>query len=177
MQKTLIAKKEDAHAPARARQTIALGDIENALVQKGLDLWHERRGERPMPSRADLSPKVLSGLLRNTALIRVLDGGEDFEMRIVGDALMQAQGASLQGMTMSEVDLVLPGYGEALRKVYRRVCETGNPRAYRGWYVREADGHALFHESIVMPLADDGRLADHLLVVGVYARQPGGALR
>lgn len=176
MQKTLIAEKESADAPARANQSIALDEIGNALVQRGLDLWNERRGDKAMPSRTDLSPRALSGLLRNTALIRVLDGGDEFEMRIVGDALVQAQGASLQGMTTAEIDLVLPGYGTVLRDVYRHVCDTGEPAAYRGWYVRDADGHALFHESLVMPLAD-GRFADHLLVVGVYAKQPDGPLR
>lgn len=130
-----------------------------------------------MPSRADLSPRVLAGLLRNTGLIRVLDGESEFEMRIVGDALVTAQGASFQGMTTAEIDLVLPGYGAVLNSVYRYVSATKAPAAYRGWYVREADGHSLYHESIILPLSDDGQRVDHLLVVGAYAKQPGGVLR
>ena len=41
----------------------------------------------------------------------------------------------------------------------------------------EADGRAMFHESLVMPLGDDGETVDHILVVGVYAMQPGATLR
>ena len=35
----------------------------------------------------------------------------------------------------------------------------------------------MFHESLVMPLGDDGEKVDHILVVGVYAMQPGQTLR
>ena len=177
MQKVSYAEQIDADAPSRARHAIALEDIGNSLVQKGLDLWREHANGRAMPSRTDLSPRVLSGLLRNTALLRVLDGGKEFETRISGDALVTAQGVSFQGKTTAEIDLMLPGYGSVLNSVYRYVTRTAKPAAYRGWYVREADGHSLYHESIVLPLSDDGRTVDHLLVVGAFAKQPGGILR
>jgi hypothetical protein len=130
-----------------------------------------------MPSRADMSPRAMSGLLRNTVLVRVIGAGDEFEFRIVGDAIVQAQGASLQGMTMAEIDLVLPGYGALLHDTYANTYRERAPFAYRGWYVREADGHSMFHESLVMPLGDDGQTVDHIMVVGVYALQPGATLR
>jgi hypothetical protein len=176
MQNASYAEEIEAEAPSRARHAILLEDIGSPVVQKGLGLWRERANGKTMPSRADLSPRVLSGLLRNTGLIRVV-GDNEFEMRIVGDALVTAQGASFQGMTTAEIDLILPGYGAALNSVYRYVRRTAQPAAYRGWYVREADGHSVYHESVVLPLSDDGQMVDHLLVVGAYAKQPGGVLR
>ena len=161
----------------RPSHPITLAEIENSTVRKGVDLWQELRGARPMPSRAQMSPRLLSGILKNSVLVRALANGTEFEMRIVGDAVVQAQGASLQGMTMAEIDLVLPGYGSLLRKVYAWTCRNVAPGTYRGWYIREADGHSMYHESAVLPLSDDGRTVDHLLVVGVYAMQPGDMLR
>ncbi|HEX7726107.1 MAG TPA: PAS domain-containing protein [Rhizomicrobium sp.] len=177
MQKTGIAADQLAAEPSRPRHGIALSEIENPLIQKALDIWQNARGARSMPARADMSPRVMSGLLRNTVLVRVLGGGDDFEFRIVGDAIVQAQGASLQGMTMAQIDLVLPGYGTTLHSIYRSVYRRRVAYAYRGWYVRDADGRAMFHESLVMPLGDDGATVDHILVVGVYAMQPGQTLR
>lgn len=178
MQKTKIAPIEEATAkPPRHQHGIALAEIENALVQKAHGIWENARGSKRMPSRADMSPRVMSGLLRNAVLIRVIDSGAEFEFRIVGDAIVQAQGASLQGMTMAEIDLVLPGYGSLLHNAYSNTYRKRAPFAYRGWYVREADGRAMFHESLVMPLGDDGETVDHILVVGVYAMQPGATLR
>jgi hypothetical protein len=177
MQKTKIAAVEEPEAPSRPRHAIALPNIENPLVQKALSIWENARGVRTMPSRADMSPRVMSGLLRNTVLVRVIGAGDEFEFRIVGDAIVQAQGASLQGMTMAQIDLVLPGYGAILHNAYLNTWRKRAPFAYSGWYVREADGRSMFHESLVMPLGDDGKTVDHVLVVGVYAMQPGQTLR
>jgi hypothetical protein len=177
MQSTKLAAEQPAEKPSRPRQSIVLSEIENPLVQKALGIWENARGARSMPSRADMSPRAMSGLLRNTVLVRVLGDGDEFEFRIVGDAIVQAQGASLQGMTMAQIDLVLPGYGSILHKVYTSAYRKRMPYAYRGWYVRDADGRAMFHESLLMPLGDDGEKADHILVVGVYAMQPGQTLR
>jgi hypothetical protein len=178
MQKTKIAPVEEATAKQpRHRHGIALPEIENVLTRKAYDIWENARGARRMPSRADMSPRAMSGLLRNTVLVRVIGAGDEFEFRIVGDAIVMAQGASLQGMTMAEIDLLLPGYGSTLHNAYSNTYRKCMPSAYRGWYVREADGHAMFHESLIMPLGDDGETVDHILVVGVYAMQPGGTLR
>ncbi|HEY8950520.1 MAG TPA: PAS domain-containing protein [Rhizomicrobium sp.] len=177
MQNTKIAADLPAEMPSRPRHGIGLSDLENPLVQKALSIWENARGSRSMPSRADMSPRAMSGLLRNTVLVRVLGQGDEFEFRIVGDAIVQAQGASLQGMTMAQIDLVLPGYGSILHNAYANTWRKRIPCAYSGWYVREADGRSMFHESLVMPLGDDGETVDHILVVGVYAMQPGQTLR
>jgi hypothetical protein len=177
MQKTKLAAEQPAEKPSWPRHGIPLPEITNPLVQKALNIWDAARGSRAMPSRADMSPRVMSGLLRNTVLVRVIGDGDEFEFRIVGDAIVMAQGASLQGMTMAEIDLVLPGYGSLLHNAYHHTWRKRAPFAYSGWYVREADGRSMFHESLVMPLGDDGEKVDHILVVGVYAMQPGQTLR
>ena len=170
-----IGRGAGAGGPARTHHRIEIGEIQNPLLRKGLDLWARMRGYRRFPARSDLSPRDMASLLRNTALVRVLKGGEEYEFRIVGDAIVQAQWASLQGLTMREVDSKLPGYGSALRSGYRAVFETREPLAYRGWFERSADKRAFFHESLVLPLGTDGKTVDHLLIIGVYAHKYDGA--
>ena len=160
----------------RGRQRIALSDIQNPMLRKGLALWERMRGEKRFPARAQMSPRDMSSLLRNTVLVKVLDDGAEFQFRIVGDAMVVAQGASFQGMTMAEIDQALPGYGTMLREVYRRIYETGEPLAFRGWFERSADKRPFFHESLVLPLGD-GQTVDHILVIGIYAFEYEDALR
>jgi hypothetical protein len=148
-----------------SRNEIALAEIQNPTVRKALDVWERVRDGRAMPSRADMSPRALIGLLSNTAVVRVIDDGEDFEFRIVGDQIRVQQGAPLQGKRMNEVQAMLPGYGDLLKRIYRNAYKAAEPRAFRGWYTRPADNHPFFHEVVIMPVGDDGKTVDHLIVV------------
>lgn len=149
-------------------QHVALNDLHHPLNRNGYALWQATAGARRFPARVEFTPRILRDYLRNLALVRVLDGGKDFEFRIVGDAIVSAQGGMMQGHTCSELDVVLPGYGMVLGAVFRRVCETKAPLALRGAYVRRADDMAILHESLVLPLGADETAVDHILVLGVY---------
>jgi hypothetical protein len=169
MQNAAALVERALEEPRRLTQEIALNDIHNTTVQRGLDTWTHVCGSRAFPARADLTPRMLSDLLRNTVLVRVLEPGEEYELRIVGDAMAQAQGRSFQGMSMAEIDLLVPGHGSALRKIYNAVCGRRAPVAFRGWYTREADRRTLFHETVLTPLSNDGYVIDHILVFAAYA--------
>src|ERR1700743_1613120 len=118
MPNSLAAMAMKGESRAQASRRIALDQVENITVRKGIDLWDGMRGANAMPSRAQMSPRYLASVLRNAVLIRVLPNGEEFQARIVGDAIVQADGFSMRGMTMAEIDLILPTYGTLLRKGY-----------------------------------------------------------
>lgn len=147
---------------------VALDDLRHPLVQSGYALWQEVKGPRVFPARTELTPRIMQKYLRNMALVRVLGNAEDFEFRIVGDAIVAAQGGAMQGLTCTELDVVLPGYGTVLGAVYRHVCKTKAPLALRGEYVRRADGLVIMHESLALPLGVDESAVDHIMVLGVY---------
>ena len=154
--------------PRKLRQEIALDDIHNATVQRGLDIWNRARAGRMYPPRAEVTPRMLSGLLRHTTLIRVLEDN-DYELRIVGDTMVQMQGRSFQGMSVSQIDLAVPGHGTVLRTLYNEVCARRAPFASRGWYTREADKRTLFHETLLTPLGNTDQAVDHILAFAAYA--------
>jgi hypothetical protein len=158
-------------------QVVALDDLQHPRNRRGLDLWQTSRGARPFPARAEFTPRVLREYLRNMALVRVIGDAQDFEFRIVGDAIVSTQGGHMQGLTCTQLDEVLPGYGSELSAVYRHVCGTKIPLALRGSYVRQADGMAIIHESLVMPLGVDDAAVDHLLVVGAIGHTLEDMLR
>src|SRR5258708_39864838 len=74
---------------------IGLKEAECPAVRDGIAHWRRMRGSRRFPARSDLSPRDISGTLRHTVLLRVLDRGADYEYRIVRDPHTAAQGCSM----------------------------------------------------------------------------------
>ena len=153
----------------RSRQRIEIGELRNPLTRKAYDVWSGLRGTRPYPGRDELPLRELRELLRHAVLFRVLDGGGDFEVRVMGDAIVVGLGRSFQGQTLKDVEAVIPTYGSALIKTYRYVVELREPVAFRGWYDRDPTRRAYFQESVVLPLGPGGGPPDHLFAVIVYA--------
>lgn len=162
-----------ANAPhKRASRCIPLSEVDSSVLIDGITLWQNLSGERPFPSRRDINPRLLKSLLRNTALIRVINGGEDYEYRIVGDAYVMAHGVSFQGRTWSDIEGLTPGYHTFVKPIYDRVVQNGEPCATRGWVERGggSTGH-VYCENVFLPLGDDA--VDHILVFAVYIRRDG----
>jgi hypothetical protein len=168
-----LIKLNDA---ARDTQKIDPSEVQNPLTRKALDKWNRLRGERRFPSRRDAQPRELSSLLRNISLVRVVQGGADFEFRVLGDAIIQSQTGLQTGMTTNELEDRYPGYGILFRNLYRLVCDTREPHAYRGFYERNADKRSFYHESLMLPLGENDGVVDHILIVGVYAMDADKAL-
>jgi hypothetical protein len=142
--------------------------VETPELCKGLALWHTLRGARCYPSLQQMSPRALGALLRHTILIKVLDRENEFQVRIIGDAIMAVQTDPLQGLTTAQVDELLPGYGAGLRRMYSYVCATKAPIAFRGELRREADGRVFHREHLLVPLGDTDDAVDHLISFIVY---------
>jgi hypothetical protein len=152
-------------------------EVQNPMLRKAYEVWNVLKAARRFPTRAEIAPRNMAEFLRNTVLVRVLDGGKDFQFRIVGDAIAEVQGSSFRELTTTEIDARIPGYGAMLRSVYRQVCKTREPMAFRGWFVQPKTQLAFFHESLILPLGPDDATVDHILVVGVYAFEDKGLTR
>ena len=158
-------------------ERIALGELKSPVTCKGLDLWQRSSCGRMFPARGELSAEALSEIMRNTLLLKVVDGGREFECRIVGDAIVVAQGASFKGMKLSDIDEMLPGYGTMLKGIYRYVYDHQEALALRGWFERRADNRSFFHETLVLPLGERENDVDHIMVVAVHAFDHADNLR
>lgn len=171
-------KRKDP-TPPKPADTSVLGervpveDISEALLRQALAVWGEQKGAARFPPRDAMTPRAMAPFLRNIVLVRVVDGGKQYEFRIVGDAIVQVQGAAYQGMTLTQIDTKLPGYGAALRFIYDAVVAEGSARGYRGRIEQAPMGRAFAHETILLPLGADGATVDHILVVGVYSFNVG----
>jgi len=157
------------NAPEGSSGILPLDKIESPIVRQGLDYWHRLRGGRPYPARQDLSPRDLTGILRHVVLLRLIDGGADYEYRIVGDAHVVSHGFGMQGLRVSDVDSVSPGYGLVLKSLYDRAVRRRDAYAFRGWLERGQEKlKYIYSESVFMPLGPDAQTIDHVLNFSVY---------
>lgn len=146
---------------------IGLDSVENSLIRAGIGYWRRLKGDRAYPSRQQLSPRDIAGLLRNVILVKVIGNGEDYEFRIVGDAHVQMSGFNMQGNHMRDLKRISPGFAIMLQRLYERVLTTRAPFALRG--VMDRPGQPpIASESVLMPLGPDDSTVDHILVFSVY---------
>jgi len=115
----------------------------------------------------------MAKFLRNVVMIRVVDGGKDYEYRIVGDAHVQAQSINFAGHMLSAIEAINPDYGTNTRTTYDYVRATADPFAMRGWVGRDTPESAYsYYETVFLPLGHNDTV-DHLLVVTNYKPRPG----
>lgn len=148
---------------------LSLDELDNAVVRTGAAYWRALKGGRKLPARSQLRPRDMIGILRNIVLLKVLDGGKDYEYRITGDAHVQAYGLPFQEMRISQIVAMSPEFGRMMHGLYEHVRVTAEPFAVRGWVGREIpDARFVYYESAFLPLAEDGETVDHILVISIY---------
>jgi hypothetical protein len=155
----------------RVCRCIPLPEVDNAILLEGFELWRCLKGEGKFPPRSAVTPRLLKPLLRNTILFRVINGGEDYEYRIVGDAYVVAHGKSYQGKRWSDTGEPSAVFKKFIKPVYDGIVQGGEPVATLGWIERvgNSSGH-VYCENIYLPLGDEAVGVDHILAFAAFVR-------
>jgi hypothetical protein len=144
-------------------ERITMDQLESPVVRRGVAYWDMLRGERRFPSREEVHPRDIVLLLKNVVLVRVLDGGADFEFRIVGDARTHTYALSFAGKRLSELRGTWPTYSYSLHGLFGHVAQFGEPVALRGRFSAGfPDVNIAYFETAMLPLGA-GDSADHLI--------------
>lgn len=122
-------------------------------LQRLLAYWHERRGERDFPRRADIDPIDLRFMLERIALVEVHEGSKRrYRLRVVGSWWAKKHGFESTGLWLEDwpnpeqLTLVLASY-EALIKLRQPLI------LIRDHWV---DERKLSYEAALLPLSEDG---------------------
>ncbi len=143
------------------------------FVKLGVAYWRSLCGQRRFPARADMTLRGAAAILPYSVIVKVIDGGDDFEYRFVGEAQRQAFKASFKGLRVSQIEAAVPQLGSVLRAAYERVVVPGTPFIIRGRVDHAlTDAQMLFHETAFLPLGASDAAVDHLLIVGVQVPEP-----
>jgi len=94
------------------------------LLRRLLELWNTKRGNRPMPVRADFDVFELKDWLGNLMLIDVLPGATEFRYRLYGSVLASYYDRDLTGKL---TDVLPPETRDTVRREYAAVCAARRP--------------------------------------------------
>jgi hypothetical protein len=129
-------------------------------LQRLYQYWTDKRGERSMPSRADLDPLDMRFVIGNVILVDVIDGEPlQFRIRLHGTNLSEHVHFDLTGKMLDEMPQA--EFRELTRQSFTKVATTKQPlRAQRD---RVLDNRLRRYETIILPLSGDGDRVDMLL--------------
>lgn len=126
--------------------------------------WVAARGEKLMPSRADIDPVDLPlKLLPHIVLVDVLTLPQRFRYRVMGTAVTAMLGLDWTGRFVDE----LPETGISVSEQYAKMVKDGVPAVYvddSKMYDPSLMQHKLVrYERLLLPLSEDGSTISMLL--------------
>jgi len=127
-------------------------------LRRLFEMWRARRVDGRLPARGDFDVLEFRDFMGWLCIAEVLPGGEDLRYRLIGTNIVDRVGRDNTGKLVSET---LPP--EALR-IYHGLLRC--PVALKthgeiGWRGRDF----LYHETLLLPLADDGETVDRFFVL------------
>ena len=131
--------------------------------------WDGKRRGRRMPCRADLDPVDIPKFLPDVCLVDVVPDERRYVYRLIGTNEVAMRGRDPTGMPVGE------GYfGTSAQSVflnYDGVARSRAPRLDRDPSIT-SDDRFIQHESIFLPLSDDGEHVNMIMVFTVYGPAP-----
>jgi hypothetical protein len=150
-------------------ELITLEALENPIVRRGADYWLSLRGTKCFPARDDVNLREIGSILSHMMLITVIEGGADFELRVVGDAIAWALRVPVHKRRLSDIGSEAPKFAERNFKFYRSVVESRMPLAIRTNFGLDSPELKFTNvEAAVLPLGPREDVVDHLLAFASY---------
>jgi hypothetical protein len=150
-------------------------DISSEVLKKVLGVWESHAGDRDIPMRDAVLPKPMAPFMRHISLIRWIPEENDYETRFIGDAHVQAYGAtSPAGHRMSATIAERPEFGNMLKSCYDMTRMRRAPLIIRGFIGAEfPDARFVWFETIYLPLRGLGDDVEFVMNAAVYQPKDG----
>jgi hypothetical protein len=138
----------------------AVPDITHPKLRRLYEYWEGKRGDRKMPSRADLDPLDITFIIGNVILVDVIDGDPlRFRIRLHGTNLSERVRFDLTGKMLDEMPAA--EFRDLVRQSFTRVATAKEPlHAKRD---RILDNRRRDFETVILPLSSDGEQVDRIL--------------
>jgi hypothetical protein len=134
--------------------------------------WDEKRAGRAMPRRSDLDPLEFPRLLPDIGLVDVVPDDRRYVYRLIGTNEALMRGRDPTGLAVKDAY-----FGTSVQSVYLnydKVVRERQPVIDRD-PSRTSDDRYICHETIFLPLSDDGERVNMVLFLTVYV--PANTMR
>ncbi len=141
-------------------------DLPNNILQKIYQYWLGMKGDRLMPSRADLNPMEIAGLLQYISLIDVGPEAGRYKMRLIGTETVKAMGIDVTGKYLDEMQQA----EGLLKKNYDWLVQEKKP--YINFdRLKWSSKSYLEYYALGLPLSENGEDVN-MLMFGMYYQFP-----
>ncbi len=154
----------DAEAQRRA--------LSDPKIRKIYDYWSGKRIGDALPARRDIDPVEVYDCLSVLMILEVVDGGQDFRIRLAGSQIEEAHDRPLKGLLVGEM-----GEGEELAAMldrFRAIVATRLPD-FRTASLSVVGRAFIEFDRVALPLSEDGQTVTHLLCCYVQRQREGRA--
>jgi len=148
-----------------ARDIAAPTDL---IVSRIFAYWNRKRGQRRMPSRADIDPVELRALVEHITLYDVVEPGKLYRVRLVGGAIVDFVGRNATGKFAHES--LAPDVAAQMIEVLTSVVVKRAPRFRAGTAYWRVDKSYRRFEAGFMPLSPDDDRVDKIIAGIVFDR-------
>jgi hypothetical protein len=139
------------------------------VLKQALSYWLEIKGDAPFPQRADLVPETFVSLWPHVLMVDVVDGGDDYFIRLFGQYLVDSYGEQT-GRLSSQASV--PDLVRQRSKQLFDACIAHAAPVYAYWPESAARRRAHVDvEALCLPLSSDGRSLDRLMSLNVNSRR------
>ena len=170
------ARAQPIATPANSSMSI-LGpnEISSEVLKKVLAVWKSHAGDHDIPTRDAVLPKPMAPFMRHISLLRWIAEESDYETRFIGDAHVQAYGATAPaGHRMSATIAQRPEFGNMLKSSYDLARMRRAPLIIRGFVGPEfPDALFVWFETIYLPLRGNGDDVEFVMNAAVYQPKDG----
>ena len=131
--------------------------------------WLTKRGSRIAPPRSVMQLKEMAPFLPDLALIDVVGDPPRFRVRFDGTKVAEAYGEDATGQFLDEIDLGAVRAG--IIDLCIKVVTECRPQVARVRYTKQQDGRLHEYERIFLPLSDDGKAVNALMLVFAFEKE------
>ncbi|MCE9522998.1 MAG: PAS domain-containing protein [Alphaproteobacteria bacterium] len=139
---------------------------EHPKIKSALAYWVAKCGDRFAPSRGEIDAREAKAFLAHLQLFDILQGGRAFRSRLVGTEIVRVLKENTTGKIFDDTS-PQPVVRRVLRAV-RWVMEHRKPLRTLALRTRVEGQDYLSHETLFLPLSNDGETIDMMAVVGVF---------
>ena len=143
-------------------ESFSIDDIDIDEMVEIYQYWLDVKGDKLMPSRADINPVDIPKLLPNITLARVEDDGR-YKITLVGSKNVNALGVELTGKYLDEIG---PLYDDAKWR-YDWLVENKRPYIYEGKH-NWSEKNYLDFSVIGLPLSENGEDVNGMMFASFY---------